>query len=265
MLNIVNLHNSIQALIEYSEKHGFPTAREWAKYAKENNFLDVNQLLYYTKKRWSEIRKELGFEKELKIKRQQKFEHERQLAIQQLQDAAKTLGKDFTRREYIAFAKEKGYFTVGQLARLFNGKFNNAKLATNLPVHIADDKFSNADITAAIKDCSKFYNDRKFSEYEYEEWRKQEKIKRPHIETIRKRLGSLPELKMMLSMDTYEEHEAYDIHITEEYCFSVVKKFITEMLSIENYEKWAKSNNMPTLRTIEVKTKKSWEELKNLR
>lgn len=50
MLNIVNLHNSIQALIEYSEKHGFPTAREWAKYAKENNFLDVNQLLYYTKK-----------------------------------------------------------------------------------------------------------------------------------------------------------------------------------------------------------------------
>jgi hypothetical protein len=62
---MLNIDNSIRALIEYSEKHGFPTAREWAKYAKENNFLDVNQLLYYTKKRWSEIRKELGFEREM--------------------------------------------------------------------------------------------------------------------------------------------------------------------------------------------------------
>jgi len=193
-MNNEMIEKSIKALTEYSKQHGFPTVREWEKYAKE-----------------------------------------------------------------------KGYFSIGQLIRLFQGKFNNAKLAAGLPVFISEDKFSNDDIVKAIKACSVYYNHRKFSEAEYMEWREQEKVNRPHIETIRKRLGFLPEVKTMLNMDTYEIHAVTNPELTKEYCLSVVRKFISEMLSNENYVKWAKENNMPAYSTILSKTKMTWEELKRLR
>lgn len=259
------LEKSINALAEYSKKHGYPTAREWTQYANENGLLSSYQLSHRTKMRWLELQKELGTERELIIRRQLNFQQERQLAIKQLQEAANALGENFTKRQYMAYAKENGYFSVMQLTRLFNGKFNNAKLAANLPVFIADDKFSDNEIISAIKECSKFYNDRKFSELEYEEWRKQETVKIPNIETVRQRLGSLPEIKMTLNMKAYEENEASNPELSEEYCISVVKKFISEMLSVESYARWAKENSMPTASTLLSKTKTTWEELKQLR
>jgi len=94
------------------------------------------------------------------------------------------------------------------------------------------------------------------------EWREQEKINRPHIETIRKRLGFLPEVKTMLNMETYEIHAVTNSELTKEYCLSAVKKFVSEMLSNENYQRWAKKNNMPAYTTVLSKTGMTWDELK---
>lgn len=256
------VEKTIAELTEYSKKQGFPTTRGWTQYAKENGLLTAYQLIHYTKKSWYDIRDELGFKYDLQARQKQKLEQERQVAIQQLKETAKALGENFTKRQYADFAKGKGYFSLGQLVRLFQGKFNNAKLAAGLPIFIAEDKFSDDDIVKAIKACSVFYNHRKFSESEYMEWREQEKINRPHIETIRKRLGFLPEVKTMLNMETYEIHAATNPDLTKEYCLSAVKKFVNEMLSNENYAEWAKRNNMPAYTTVLSKTGMTWGELK---
>lgn len=254
------VEKTIAELTEYSKKQGFPTTRGWTQYAKENGLLTAYQLIHYTKKSWYDIRDELGFKYDLQSRQKQKLEQERQVAIQQLKETAKALGENFTKRQYADFAKVNGYYSIGQLVRLFQGKFNNAKLAANLPIFIAEDKFSDEDICLAVKECSAYYG-RRFSEAEYEEWRKQDK-KRPQIETVRKRLGSIPKLKNTLGMDSYEIHAAVNIDLTKEYCLSAVKKFVSEMLSNENYQRWAKKNNMPTYTTILSKTKMSWDELK---
>ena len=264
-MNNEMIDKSIKALTEYSKQHGFPTVREWEKFAKEKGYLTSYQLIHRTKKFWYEIRDELGFKEDQAIRRKQKLKKEQQLAICHLQEAAKALGENFTKRQYADFAKVNGYYSIGQLVRLFQGKFNNAKLAAGLPIFIAEDKFSDDDIVKAIKACSVFYNHRKFSESEYMEWREQEKVNRPHTETIRKRLGFLPEVKTMLNMETYEIHAVTNSELTKEYCLSVVRKFISEMLSNENYIKWAKKNNMPAYSTILSKTKMTWEDLKQLR
>jgi len=130
-----------------------------------------------------------------------------------------------------------------------------------LPVNIAEDKFSDEDICLAVKECNEHYG-RRFSEAEYEEWRKQDKNNRPQIETVRMRLGSMPKLKNTLGIDTYERHAAENIDITKEYCLSAVKKFVSEMLSNENYQRWAKKNNMPAYTTVLSKTGMTWGELK---
>jgi hypothetical protein len=256
------VEKTIAELTEYSKKQGFPTTRGWTQYAKMNGLLTAYQLIHYTKKSWYDIRDELGFKYDLQARQQQKLEQERQVAIQQLRETAKVLGENFTKRQYADFAKVKGYFSIGQLTRLFQGKFNNAKLAAGLPVFLADDKFTDSEIVQAIKACSDYYKNRRFSETEYEAWRLQDAKNRPQIETVRRRLGSLPKLKTMLDMDTYEIHAADDPNLTKEYCISVVKKFINEMLSNENYTEWAKKNNMPAYTTVLSKTNMTWLEIK---
>jgi hypothetical protein len=254
------VEKTIAELIKYSKRRGFPTTRGWTQYAKENGLLTAYQLIHYTKKFWYDIRDELGFKYDLQARQKQKLEQERQVAIQQLQEAAKELGENFTKRQYADFAKVNGCYSIMQLARLFQGKFNNAKLAANLPIFIAEDKFSDEDICLAVKECSAYYG-RRFSEAEYEEWRKQDK-KRPQIGTVRMRLGSIPKLKNTLGMDSYEIHAAENIDITKEYCLSAVKKFVSEMLSNENYQRWAKKNNMPAYTTVLYTTNMTWGELK---
>lgn len=256
------VEKTIAELTEYSKKQGFPTTRGWTQYAKENGLLTAYQLIHYTKKSWYDIRDELGFKYDLQARQKQKLEQERQVAIQQLKETAKVLGENFTKRQYADFAKGKGYFSLGQLARLFQGKFNNAKLAAGLPVFLADDRFSDEDIIQAVRDCSNYYENRRFSEAEYEAWRLQDAKNRPQIETVRRRLGSLPELKTMLDMDTYEIHVKDNPDLTKEYCLSVIKRFIAEMLSPDNYKEWAKKNNMPAYTTVLSKTDMTWGELK---
>ncbi len=258
------VEKTIAELTEYSKKQGFPTIRGWTQYAKENGLLTAYQLIHYTKKFWYDIRDDIDntyrIKEDAEKKQQQKLEQERQVAIQQLQEAAKELGENFTKRQYADFAKVNGCYSIMQLARLFQGKFNNAKLAASLPINIAEDKFSDEDICLAVKECSAYYG-RRFSEAEYEEWRKQDK-KRPQIGTVRMRLGSIPKLKNTLGMDSYEIHAAENIDITKEYCLSAVKKFVNEMLSNENYAEWAKRNNMPAYTTVLSKTDMTWGELK---
>lgn len=256
------VEKTIAELIKYSKRRGFPTTRGWTQYAKKNGLLTAYQLIHYTKKSWYDIRDELGFKYDLQARQKQKLEQERQVAIQQLKETAKVLGENFTKRQYADFAKVKGYFSIGQLTRLFQGKFNNAKLAAGLPVFLADDKFTDNEIVQAIKACSDYYKNRRFSEAEYEFWRKQEVQLRPQIETIRRRIGSLPELKTMLDMDTYEIHVKDNPDLTKEYCLSAVKKFVNEMLSNENYAEWAKRNNMPAYTTVLSKTGMTWLEIK---
>lgn len=259
------VEKTIAELIKYSKRRGFPTTRGWTQYAKENGLLTAYQLIHYTKKFWYDIRDDIDntyhIKEDAEKKQQQKLEQERQVAIQQLQEAAKELGENFTKRQYADFAKVNGCYSVGQLTRLFQGKFNNAKLAANLPVYIAEDKFSDEDICLAVKECNEHYG-RRFSEAEYEEWRKQDKNNRPQIETVRMRLGSMPKLKNTLGIDTYERHAAENIDITKEYCLSAVEKFVNEMLSNENYAEWAKRNNMPAYTTVLYTTNMTWLEIK---
>ena len=105
-------------------------------------------------------------------------------------------------------------------------------------------EFDDQEIINALKDCSAALG-ALFSESEYMTWNDGT---RPHIETIRKRMGSLVEAKHMMNLETYLP--GCQTKYTEGRWKNFVLRFITEALMLEKYEEWARENGGPSRKAL---------------
>lgn len=235
------LNDSLEALKKFASDLGhWPFRSEWDSYAKENGYYLYQTIYYHTEKSWEELRKEFGFQK--KITRYTKDD-----CIAALKEAAEIYGPTIKRREYNEWAKEKDAPTAMQMVSIF-GSYTKAKLAAGLiPNQISGKTFSDEEIIKALIDCS-YAKGKLFSESEYEEWRAGRKDI-PHIETIRKRFGGIPEAKKSLELDTYIGGENVN-QLKEGVWKAYFYEFIRNSLSMESYEQWRKKKDAPSLTAL---------------
>ncbi|MCB5235526.1 hypothetical protein [Niallia circulans] len=234
------LEKALKELVKYAENKGlWPSVREWDKYAEENDLFKMATITLYTKKKSSELMKHYGFRNDPYTKED---------CIESLKKCAETLGSSFSRYEYNKWAEQReGSLPTAAQISTRCASFNLAKIEAGLiPNHQGGFSFSDKELVSWVKKC---YEDlgQKFSEDEYRNWSKKQDGA-PNVETIRKRLGSLVKLKKSLQIDTFESggEKIY----TEDNIKPEFYRFLKEQLHINNYEKWAKENNAPALKTV---------------
>jgi len=237
------LDKTLKILKKYAEANGWPSQKEWDEYARENNLYSFMGIYYITKLNWETLRQELNIPPRNKT-------FSRDECIQALKQAAEEYGIFIKRSEYAEWQKNhRDMPTPAQISRRCGG-FNKAKeLAGLVPSRVLGRTIDDEEIYKALYDCSKDLGKIKFSEAEYLEWRQKQKTERPHIETIRVRLGGfLPEAKKKLDLNTYYAgpQEKYN----ETNWLPAVIRFIEDALKLENYEKWRQENDGPSLSVL---------------
>ena len=230
-----------KAILNYANKLGYwPSTSQWDKYAKENNHMTFVGIYYHTRKSWETYRVEFGFPVRDKI-------YTREECVQAICQAAESLGQFFTRREYEEWQKDNlDLPTAAQISRRCNGWNNAKKEADLLPNAVMGKQFDNETIFNALRECAKVYGDL-YSEEQYMNWR-DGNLEIPHIETIRKRLDSLPEAKRKMNLQSYDEGAQYKY--TEGRWKEPFLDFLTHALNNERYQKWAKENNAPSMKAL---------------
>jgi Homing endonuclease associated repeat len=235
------LERSIEELKRLSEEQGFPTIIEWARYAREHGLFSYIKLQQHYKMTWNEIRKHLGYPR---------GEYTKEVCAEAMRMASEELGIAFSKKQYEQWRKKKGYPSMNVICKRFNKSFNGVKEELGLiinekPAHALE--YTEEDMKKAILDCHQFYG-RKFTEMEYQAWRRQEKVPRPNIETIRIYFGSIPELKEGMDIETYYPSNPYGKDDYRQHVYN----FIRSQLSLKEYERWAEENKamsiIPVLR-----------------
>jgi hypothetical protein len=237
------LKKTIRELKKYAEANGWPSQNQWNAYAKKNDLYTTMGIYYITKLSWDSFRQSLNIPP-----RNKTFSKEN--CIQALKKAAEEYGIFIKRSEYTEWQKRhRDMPTAAQISRRCGG-FNTAKeLAGLVPNEAVGRTINDEEIRKALTDCARDLGRTKFSEAEYLEWRQNQDIERPHIETIRVRLGGfLPEAKKKLDLDTY--HAGPQEKYNETNWLPAVIKFVEEALKLENYEKWLQENSGPSLTVL---------------
>lgn len=237
-----NLEQSLNAVHQYAESIGYwPTQKQWNKHAKENGFYSIVGLYERLKKNWETIRNDMGYPS-----RNKKITEED--CIQAIKQAADSLGQFFTKREYAIWQKDFSELpTVAVISRRC-GSWNKAKEKAELFVNNAYGKeFTVQEIFNALKDCAKI-NGKLFSEEQYLIWRNNNR-EIPHIETIRHKLGSLPEAKRKMDLESYNAgpQDKY----SDDQWKEPFMRFIVDMLNHNKYIEWSKeSEDRPSMSAI---------------
>jgi hypothetical protein len=181
---------TIEEIKKYAEACGWPSQKEWNVYAKTNDLYTTMGIYYITKLNWNSFRQKLNIPP-----RSRTFSRED--CIHALRQAEEEYGIFIKRSEYAEWQKKhRDMPTPAQISRRCRG-FNTAKkLAGLVPNEAVGRIVDDGEIYKALADCARDLGKTKFSEAEYLEWRQKQKTERPHIETIRVRLGGfLPEAK----------------------------------------------------------------------
>lgn len=241
VIQLSKLESTLKALKRFAKKQGYwPSITKWDDYARSNNYYTQQGLYYHGRKPWEIMRKEMGF-----AERNRRYTKEE--CIHALQEASEIYGHTIKRREYAEWRKEnQGKPSPAQIALLFHS-FNNAKADAGLiPNSVFGKVFTHEEIIDAIRKCSADLGEL-FSETDYEKWRNGNR-NIPTIETIRKRIGSLVEAKRRMGLDSYEAGTQYKY--TEERWKIPFMDFLRDVLSSDNYKKWAKENDAPSMRAL---------------
>jgi len=228
-----------QAMLNYAKELGYwPSRSQWDKYARENGHMSFVGVYYHTRKGWEAYREQFGFPPREKV-------FTKDDCISALHQAAQELGQFFTRREYDEWQKKRPDLpSIGQFAGRC-GTWNKAKEEAELFTNAAWGKeFDDNEIIQALKDCSAALGPL-FSEAEYMAWNDGT---RPHIETIRKRMGSLPEAKKAMELETY--HQGKQTKYTDGRWQEPFLHFISDSLKSDRYFEWAKENGGPSNKAL---------------
>lgn len=237
-----NLEQSLKGLQQYVESIGYwPTQKQWNKYAKENNFYSTVGFFERTKKSWETLRQEMGYPPRNK-------QYTKEDCIKAIKQASNHLGELFTKREYVDWQKDYPELpSANKISRICGG-WNSAKVEAGLFINIAFGKeFTEREIFDALKSCAKIYGVL-FSEEQYLAWRSGNP-EIPHIETIRRKLGGIPEAKRKMGLESYAPGP--QIKYSNDQWKEPFMRFIVEMLNYNNYIKWAKeSDDRPSMSAI---------------
>lgn len=242
MITIAKLEKSIEALKQYASMLGYwPSISQWDEYAKEHGYMIFQTMRYHHEKSWEQLRKEFGFPKKQK-------RYTKEQCVEALRKAAEIYGPTISRKEYERWAREQEDVPSSVQISIVFGSYTQAKIEAGLvPNAVIGKTFSNEDIIQALQNCAKVKG-KLFSETEYEEWRKGRKDI-PHVETIRRRFGSVVEARKALGLEYYESGKnifAWKDEDWKAYFF----QFINHALSIDQYEKWAKENEAPSISAL---------------
>lgn len=224
------MKRTLANLKEYAQFHGFPHRKEWDNFAREHDLYISDSILLNLQISWEELRQRLQV-----LPKQKTYSVEECLEFLIL--AGQELGKAFSKREYNDWAKQNRYPSSNVVARRFK-TFNQAKEAAGLLLNEGKGLiWTDQELRQILQSCYVYYN-RKYSEEEYETWRQLQNKEVPNIETIRQRLGSIPELKKSMKIETYLHGNRYTGNEWEQSLY----KFIQQQLSFHAYEEWASQN-----------------------
>lgn len=228
------------ALREYASRKGWPSQKEWTAYAKEHDLLGWQGANYRTGMNWETYRKHLGFPT-------RSHHHTYKECIDAIKEASENLGQFFTRKEYEAWQSSRPDLPTHHVISRRCGGWNGAKVEADLlPNLVWGKEFTDDEIISALKACANSLGTL-FSEDEYLKWRGNNPDL-PHVETIRKRLGGMPEAKKKMGLESYQPgpNPVYsDGRWKEPYM-----NFLRDQLKHSSYEEWLKNNDGPSLDAI---------------
>lgn len=210
----------------------FPTIREYQVWAKENGKIGYDTVVKLTNKKWRELKEELAAHTDKRLKED--------VIIFHLKEAAKIYGDNFSKRNYMEYAKEiKNAPTINHVTTIFS-TFNRAKIVAGLTPNkfYTDNRVNKHTCLNALKMCAKELEKDAFIEDEYEEWmahKKKEGINYPSAVTIRNRFGLFSSALKKASLKTVHE-------ITEEDVYESALEFLLDAVTKEKYNEWAKKN-----------------------
>lgn len=240
-----NLDETINALKSYAETKGWPSRREWNRFATEHGLASA-EALYYHLGSWEALRTKLGFPR-----REKRFSKEE--CVQAVKLAAEEYGPFIKREEYREWQKKHpGMPTPAQVSRRCGGFNRTKELAGLVPNRVIGKTFDDEEIRRVLLDCARDLGKTKFSEDEYSRWREEQERwggKGRHVETVRVWLGGfLLPANRELGLDSYEKGvcEKYD----EDTWLPPLVKFIEEALSVKSCEDWRKENAGPSVTVL---------------
>jgi len=228
-------------LREYASLRGWPSQSEWNTYAKEKGYLGVQGIYYHTRKNWNDYRDLLGF-----LPRAHRFSKEE--CLDAIRMASKELGQFFTRKQYEEWQKLHPTFPNHQVISGRCGGWNIAKVSVGLlPNDSWGKEFTEEEIIDSLRKCSKSLGPL-FSEEEYMAWRSKNPDT-PSIETIRKRLGGLPEAKRKMGLESYDAGGP-EFQYSEGRWREPFLRFLRDQLTHTAYEGWLRENEGPGLKAL---------------
>lgn len=92
LVSRTNLNETISALKSYAESKGWPSRREWSRFARERGLASAETLCYHLGS-WESLRKKLGFPR-----KEKRFSREE--GVRALKLAAEEYGPFIKREEY---------------------------------------------------------------------------------------------------------------------------------------------------------------------
>lgn len=228
-----------KALIEYAETYGWPSQKEWNKYAEEHGYFNVPSLYYYTKELWSQIRDRLGF-------KPRKHHFTKEECIDAIIRASQEYGIFLTQNQYEDWIKLNPENPgLGVVHGRF-GSWNTAKIEAGLIPNNSpglSKEFTETELLEALKKCATALASDLFTEAEYMAWRANNPDI-PHIETVRKKLGGLPEAKRKMGLRSYDAGFQDPIWSDGQWKKPLLD-FLCNQVSVSSYREWAKQNNGP--------------------
>ncbi|WP_010632543.1 hypothetical protein [Sporolactobacillus vineae] len=164
--------------------------------------------------------------------------------IHAMKIASEYLSFSFTRNEYTRWQRRhKEYPTAAQIAQRLHG-FNEAKVQAGLIPHATIETsrlFSDDQLIRTLRRYQREIGD-PFTAQAYEVWR-QKQTKAPSVSTLRKRFGSIAEIRKRLALPPAE-----DVLLdSDEKWLGPLAGFIASRLSPAAYQDWAAAHQAPSI------------------
>lgn len=164
--------------------------------------------------------------------------------IHAMKIASGYLSFSFTRNEYTRWQRRhKEYPTAAQIAQRLHG-FNEAKVQAGLIPHATAKTsriFSDEQLIRTLRQCQQEIGN-PFTAKAYESWR-QKQTNVPSVSTLRKRFGSIAEIRKRLSLPPAEDM----LPDADEKWLGPLAGFVSARLSPAAYRDWAAAHQAPSI------------------